>query len=590
MFLKALGFRHSTVLHYGTLTAILLLGLGLRLWQLDTKPLWLDEVLTALFSLGHSYRDVPLDHFFPLSDLDQVFSLKPGVTCEQIARTVATESVHPPLFFCLLYRWMSWLHPTSANWIWALRSLPALIGVGAIAAMYCLNRIAFSAAAGLMAAALMAVSPFAVYLSQEARHYTLPMLLITLALIGLVQMQQDLRSRSLRPVVWLGWVAVNSLGLYVHYFCALALVAQIAALGGWMLWNRQTLPPRYWWTVGLAVAGIGLSYLPWLPTMVSHFSRPETDWLIPYKPDWLDRIAPLYRTLAGWVLMVIALPVEEQPKHIAIPSALLMLIFAVWLTGRIRSGIRQRWQSSADRSPLLLLGGFTLCMILQFLAIVYILDKDITVVPRYNFVYYPGICALLAACLVGTRSESVGERERTDFSSNLPSKLRRTQAIVLIVGLLSSILVVYGFAFQKSYFPDEVASDMHLEPTKPLLVAVSYHSAQEVALGLSFALELRKLYPEAIANSLVRFAFIDQSSGYGQVWHTLARLPQPLPLPLNLWVVASPGMRTKDYPKQLRVTNPSTPNHRPKGICPVDPHEFHRIGFPYQLFRCDLKQ
>ena len=73
-----------------------------------------------------------------------------------------------------------------------MRSLPALIGVIEIAAIYCLNRLVFSKSAALMAAALMAVSPFAVYLSQEARHYTLPMLLTTLALLGLIKIQQSL--------------------------------------------------------------------------------------------------------------------------------------------------------------------------------------------------------------------------------------------------------------------------------------------------------------------------------------------------------------------------------------------------------------
>jgi hypothetical protein len=53
----------------------------------------------------------------------------------------------------------------------------------------------------------MAVSPFGVYLSQEARHYTLPILLITLALLGLIQIQQALYSQQQlpRPIVWLFW-------------------------------------------------------------------------------------------------------------------------------------------------------------------------------------------------------------------------------------------------------------------------------------------------------------------------------------------------------------------------------------------------
>lgn len=567
------------VLHLCTLGVILLVGGLLRFWQLDAKPLWLDEIITAVFTLGRSYQNIPLEQFFSLEQLNQVFTYQPGSTCAEIAHRVATESVHPPLFFCLLYQWVGWLQ--AENWLWALRALPALIGVGCIAAMYWLNRVAFSPSAGLASAALMAVSPFAVYLSQEARHYTLPMLLITLALAGLVQMQQDLANPSgkLRPWIWLGWTGVNAVGLYVHYFCLNALIAQITGLGLWLIWQKQKfsrhLSWHQWGAIGLSLGGIFLSYLPWLPTLISHFDRPETDWLKPYRPDWQDRVAPLYQTLVNWTLMVIALPVEQQPDRVVVPMVLLMLGFALWLAWRGAIGFRRLWREVAQRSAVLLLSGFTLCMVLQFFAIVYVLDKDITVVPRYNFVYYPGVCALLGASLVvGATQQAV---------QPIVPRLPKSLIPVVLAGLLSSVLVTQNLVFQKSYSPDRVAQDMAVDGAKPLAVVVGYNSLQEVALGLSFAFELQQLYPQPDAP--VRYAFLDRSNGYGQVWQTIGQIDQSLPMPLNLWVVASPGMRTKDYPKRLRLVDPDAPNRR--AICSVDPEEFDRIGFPYQLFRCE---
>jgi uncharacterized membrane protein len=555
-------FRDRPAFHYALLLAILLLGLGLRFWHLDSKPLWLDEVLSALFTMGRSYKDVPREQFFPLTALDRLFTLQPA-TCSRIAGTIATESVHPPLFFCLMHRWLVLLN--AENWVWALRSLPALIGVGAIGAVYHLNRVAFSKTAGLVAAALMAVSPFAVYLSQEARHYTLPMLLITLALAGLVQMQQDVMRRSVRPWLWLGWVAMNSLGLYVHYFFALAIVAQVGALGGWMVMQRSGR--RYWGFFGGAIGGIILSYLPWLPTMIAHAGRPESDWLIPYKPDWLDRVAPLYQTVVGWVLMVIALPVENQPFVMRITVGVIIAVFALWLISRVFVGFRSLWKTLELRPSTILILGFTVGVILQFFAIVYILGKDLTVVPRYNFVYYPGVCALLGACL--------SERQS-----------RKALIAAVLVGLVSSSFVVNNWVFQKSYRPDQVARAIAFDRDKPLITVVSYTSLQEIALGLSFALELRQQVPPKAVENSVRFAFLNRSQGYPQVWRTLVKLPQSLSLPLNLWVVASPGMRTKDYPAQVRLA--SLPGQR-RTLCRVDPKEFHRIGFPYQLFRCAEK-
>ncbi|NJO75432.1 MAG: hypothetical protein HC833_17680 [Leptolyngbyaceae cyanobacterium RM1_406_9] len=550
--------------HYVGLAAVLLLGTVLRFWQLDAKPLWLDEVITAIFSLGHSQADLPLGVAFSVSQLKQIFTLNSGVSCAQIAQTVSTESVHPPLFFCLLYRWISWLNPNSENWIWALRSLSASMGVGAIASVYWLNRVAFSASAGLMAAAVMAVSPFAVYLSQEARQYTLPMLLILLALTGLVQMQQDLHPvRRLRPAVWLGWVAINSLGLYIHYFFALVLVAQIMALGGWMLWQRSSL--RRWAAVGMAIAGIILSYLPWLTILLGHFSRPETTWLSSQEANWESRIAPIYQTIAGWVVMVITLPVEDQPEQIVIPSAALMLIFVVWLVWQVRRGFKRAWSQVEIRPSLLLLAGFTLSVLVQFFAIVYILNKDITVVPRYNFVYYPGVCALLGVALV-----------HLPFRIGLP---------VLLVGILSSALVVNDLAFHKAYYPSRIARDMYVEPETPLVLATSYTSIQEIALGLSFGLELSEYFPDR-PNESLGFALIDRTDGFDQAWSQLSRVAPDFPLPFNLWVIAAPGMRTNDYPLRLQMTHVGDGDRPSKISCTVDPEEFGRIGFPYQFYRC----
>jgi uncharacterized membrane protein len=588
-------------LHYAVFVTILLVGLGLRFWQLDAKPLWLDEVITALFSSGHRYADVPLQVFFPLTELDSLFSFQPGVSCAQIAQRVATDSVHPPVFFCLLYSWMGGLQHWTENWVWAMRSLPALFGVGAIAAVYGLNRVAFSPQAGLAGAALMAVSPFAVYLSQEARHYTLPMLLITLALIGLVQIQQDLLSHRVRPWVWMGWSAVNVLGLYTHYFCAIALVAQLIALCGWIVLQRRKLTWHQWGAIALAVGAIGLFYLPWLPTFIEHFSRPETDWLIPYRITWQRRIAPLYQTVVNWVLMVIALPVENQPDRVVIPLSLVMLSFSIWLVWQVQKGFRRIWRVAIHRPTIQLLSGFILGILLQFFAIVYLLNKDLTVVPRYNFIVYPAICALLGVSLagVGGQGSGVGGREQAVLRSpstaphsplptpHSPFPTPRPLIPILLVSLLSSLFVVNGLVFQKSYYPDRVAENMAFEPDKPLIAVVGYESLQEVALGLSFALELKKLYPAETVDSRVRFGFLDRAENYREVWRSLRELEQPLSMPLNLWVVASPGMRTKDYPDQLRIQDPDAAR---RALCPVDPEGFHRLGFPYQLFRCESQR
>ena len=220
-------------LHYLGLTFFISLAIILRFWNLELKPLWMDEVITAIFSLGKNYSFIPIDVVFPLEKLSDVFSYQPGVTCPQIAQNIATESTHPPLFFCGMYGWLGWVNPLGDDWVNKLRSPSAIFGVALVVAVYFLNRLAFSRQAGLMGAAFVAVSPFAVYLSQEARHYTLPMLTISLSLLALIKIQRDIfqsQQVKVRVWVWLSWTVINIVSIYIHYFCIFAFIAQAATL------------------------------------------------------------------------------------------------------------------------------------------------------------------------------------------------------------------------------------------------------------------------------------------------------------------------------------------------------------------------
>lgn len=584
--------KSSWSVHYSILVLIIILGIALRFWQLDTKALWLDEVIGALFSFGRELGDVPLGEFFDFSALDSLFRLVPA-TCPQITQAVATDSVHPPGYFCLMHGWLRLWQTHGENWVWVLRSLPALLGTACIPALYWLNRQAVSPRAGLAGAALMAVSPFAVYLSQEARHYTLPMLLTLLTLIGAVTFQHAITQNRVIPWPWLLiWVVLSSLGMYVHYFYILVVIAQIVALGTLLVWTshdsckdsgkRRIVQNGV--RLGVAIAALVTSYLPWLPTLISHFDRPETDWLKPYNPDWSDRLAPLYQTLSGWLLMVVALPIEDQPWPIIIPSALAMVGLGGWVLGQAVWGVRCLWRDDRGMRPVLMvLGVFVGWVVLQFFAITYILDKDVTSVPRYNFVYYPGMAALIAIGL-SHRLHRNGGRSPLPWQAWVKTPL----AIALAAGVISSLFVVHGIVFQKGYYPRKVAQDMAFEGDRPVMLVVSYQSLQEVGLGLSFALELENRYPDSahsVSPSPVRMAFIERPGGYPQVWRSLSQLKHDVTPPLNLWVVASPGMKTEDYPTQLKIR---TPNRKGRMTCTIDPSQFNRIGFPYQLFRCPV--
>jgi uncharacterized membrane protein len=551
----------------------------LRFWNLDAKPLWMDEIITALFSSGHSYYDVPLEEVVAVSAFDRVFQFEPAATCANIAQTISVQSVHPPLFFCWLHNWLQWTAPLQQSWVWQIRSLPAIAGIVSIGVVYAINREAFSKTAGLMAALVMAVSPFAVYLSQEARHYTVPMVFSVIALLGLIQVQKDLQQRHIRYSVWLGWIVVNAVGFYIHYFFILAVVAQIFALIVVQVRlhqvaidqhpeNTTPLPLRFA-PIVVSTIIIAAFYLPWLPTFLGHMGRSETDWLAVSQTGILSAISPLGQLLAGWFVMTIALPVENQPLWIAIPSGLTMVIFEAWLVWRVVRGLQRLWNDPKTHWETLTLINFVLCILLEFLAIVYVLQKDITQVPRYNFIYFPAVCILMGASLWAKNREEESRNRRLI-----------TPAFVFLAGCLSCVFVVYNLVFLKPYYPDKVAYEIvhdivhentavhDASHSEKALVIMAYKDFQDIALGLSFALSLPR---EEL------FAFVGASQGYETLWRSLPRLKNQQQSPQQLWIIA-PGLRRTDFPITLSTSGRQ---------CTLKPAAYHRIGIPYQGYDCE---
>ncbi len=555
-------------LHYLALVGAIALGAILRFWNLDLKPLWMDEVITAIFSLGKTYNDLPMEVVLPLERVSEIFTLQPGVSCSEIAKNIASQSTHPPLFFCGMYSWLKWLSPLGSVWVAKLRSPAAFFGVCEIIAIYYVNRIAFFRSAGIIAAVFMAVSPLAVYLSQEARHYTLPMFLITLGLLGLVQIVKDIEKRQkVRLWVLLGWAIINSIGFYVHYFCILAFIAQVATLLVLMCWRRASIlnKRQIWLALIVSVSFVAVSFLPWLPVVLNNYNRSETSWLDPPQ-----NISPVYQTLITWLLMVISLPVEKQLLAIVVLSGLLMLLFGIWVGWQVYKGLKQLWCKQSTHLVTLTLLSFSVCVLLEFFAIAYFLGKDITAVPRYHFVYYPSFCALIAASLAQINKKE----KRRHFIFNQKSSC----FIILFVGFFSCVLLVFNLVFQKPFEPEQVARNMNQNPSIPLLMVVGYRDYQDVALGLSFALALEPLR-EAEKYSSSDVAFFKQSPDFAPVLQKLSQLPPPTATDLSLWLVG-PGRKRKDYPQQITLSQKMT--------CTIDSLQHYRIGVPYQLYRCGV--
>ncbi|MEM9538757.1 MAG: glycosyltransferase family 39 protein [Cyanobacteria bacterium P01_E01_bin.42] len=544
------------LVHYFLLTAILGFGTLLRFWQLDRKPLWVDEIITALFGLGRGFETLPLERVLAIDEVPNIFTLNSQTQCGDIFNYLATQSTHPPLFFCALHQWLLRIDGWDVSLAWKLRSFPALLGVMAIAAMYLLNRLAFSRQAGLMGAAVMAVSPFAVYLSQEARHYTLPILLLILALCCLILIQKQLHNKHISPLPWLLWGIINSVGIYVHYFYIFALFAQSITLFFILYRTPKIRLDRLILPFVCAIAPFTF-YLPWLPVLLEHFNNPTTSWLP--SPHFLLSIL---QTISGWSLMLMVLPVEKQPIWVQIPSILLTLAFMSWAIAYFLRGWKKLYASPKTKESTLTLSCFTLCVLLEFAAIVYLLGKDISIAPRYHFIYFPGFCALIGASF-NTSPSSPQQAEQ----SRSPAPL-----FLILVGAIGSLCVIFNLAFHKPYYPLRIAQQFD-RTDAPVLVMMAYENTQEIAAGLGYALALAQIRSDRLAY----FTLLNKTDfgGFEYIWRSLGKISLS---PASFWAIV-PGYVEESYPLEITLKNRN---------CQIDPKEHYRIGgYPYQLYHCD---
>ncbi|MEW6492532.1 MAG: glycosyltransferase family 39 protein [Cyanobacteriota bacterium] len=394
------------------------IGAVLRFTQLTGKPPWTDEFATLVFSLGNSFQTVPLDQAISLDTLLQPLKPNPFIGASEVIHRLTTEDHHPPLYFVLVHWWMQ-LFPNSGEYIslWAARSLPALFGVASIPAVYGLGWLAFrSRLVAQLAAAMMAVSPYGIFLTQEARHYALGILWVIASLGCLVVAVQHLQRRKLLPIgVVLCWVVVNALGMATHYFFSLTLCAEALVLGGlWILRSRlalrlgkvfpipQTpcpLPHALWWRIYAVAAGTLVGCLVWVPIwQMSHDSQ-MTQWIKNSNPTFLSFISPIFQALASWITMLALLPVESPALFVVIASGAVMLIFFIWALPILYRGIQAQMKQPDSCIATGVLGGFVVGAIAIFFGITYFLGIDLTRGARYNFVYFPAVIVLFGAAL-----------------------------------------------------------------------------------------------------------------------------------------------------------------------------------------------
>jgi len=360
------------------------LAFSLRIARLGHQSLWYDE--------GQSYYFSHQDSLGAMLD-------------------VISDSDHPPLYFTLLYLWMSVAGRTE----FALRFTALFWSVLLVPLVYLLGRRAFSTGQGMVAALLMAISPFHVWYAQEARMYTLATLLGLLSsYLLLLALQKGRRS------LWLAYTLAALAAPYAHLYACFVLLFQGLFVLLWAWRSRPRVPFLRAWL--LSQVGIGLGFLPWVGIVLREYASNATYW-----PGILDLERFLLDTVVAFSTGL-TLPLDRA-GWTATAFLLVLGVGCASLAFR-RSKPRPRWQ------------GFSLVLLylmVPTLAALVISYRHPKYAPRYLLLVTPAYYLLAAKGLATLRA------------------FRRWAGLAVI--LFTVILVGTIQSLYNCYFVEEYARD-----------------------------------------------------------------------------------------------------------------------------------
>jgi uncharacterized membrane protein len=188
------------------ISIIIIVGTLLRVRELTRYEMWFDEAYTGI--LMHAPRDIFINEL--------------------------QRDVHPPLFNLLMKGWTTLVGTNDVT----LRLLPALFGIATIYLTYLAAKKLFNKETGLFAAIFVAISPFLIGYSAEARSYSFYGFLAILALVFFAYKKWTLFFASLAGM------------LFTHYISVMFIVPFLGFYAITKFYNRE----KFTW--GEVVAGL----------------------------------------------------------------------------------------------------------------------------------------------------------------------------------------------------------------------------------------------------------------------------------------------------------------------------------------------
>lgn len=276
----------STLRSHKFLLVPLGLAAALSFYSLGAKSMWYDEA----FSVAVARLDWPA-----------------------MWRVMRTNEPNMALYYGLLHYWLS-----LGSDEFTVRALSALLAVASVLALYALGKRLSGEITALAASTLLAVNAFFIQYAQEARSYSLLLLLTTASSLLFISALEEPC-----PKKWASYVAVTALATYAQFFAFWVVAAQFVAA---MVIRGRPVPKRAVLVSQMAVALLAIPLIAWTLTAGHRLS-------------WLKR--PTGRTVLDFLQTITG---YGGPVHVVLYLGLCCLsLLAAWASRRQRDDGERTW-------------------------------------------------------------------------------------------------------------------------------------------------------------------------------------------------------------------------------------------------------
>ena len=245
------------------------LALGFNLYRLGTPSIWFDEA----FSVELAKQPLPLLWHI-------IFGLEPNME----------------LYYLLLHGWLAvtgMLGQHSTEFVVRLPS--AIFAALSTVVVFLLGRRFLTMPAGLVAAGLYLLNDLQLVYAQQARSYSLQLLLTCIAWYAFFA---AITGESYAKRWWMCYIGATTLAVYTHLFSLFILLAQLCFFGGMLLLSKPWEPWRskmrrqvLWLFISLAAIDVLI-----IPVLLVGLQGSKTGWLL--APHLRD-IALLLLSISG---------------------------------------------------------------------------------------------------------------------------------------------------------------------------------------------------------------------------------------------------------------------------------------------------